>query len=346
MAAIPVIQRIEPFNAGNSNTVKFSISGSAQQIFYNELTIANFSTPETPIYQQQVQTFQYQHEIPANTLTNGQQYVATIKVLSQSETVVGESGPAFFYCFSDPILDIPTIVNDEVGNQTVLFEGTYTQTEGELVESYQFKLYSNNQNLLISSGAIFLQDPNDPMEFEFSELENRTLYYIEFSVSTQNELFATTGLIPFTPRYVAPRFKSAIELYNQPETASVEIKCNVVRILGISDSGEPIFLGDGTVDLTSDGFTFEEGFDIKSSFTIEIWVKNIGQGMFFKLSSNQQESIEIIREGNKLILYKILNPNYILQKLTSEIEINENLTYIFIQHIDGWMNFEYETVVI
>lgn len=346
MSAIPVIQRIYPFDATAEYIVKFNISGSAQQVYYNELTLYDFAAPSVAIYQTRIQSFQYQHTIPANTLTNGSQYIASIKVFDSTEALAGESESVFFYCFTPPTLEVPTIVDGSVGNQTVLFTGTYSQPEGEPAEAYQFKLYDDNQNLLSASGAIFLQSAADPMEYEFAELESRRLYYLEFIVSTVNEMYATTGLIAFTPRYLSPRFKSAIELKNNSAQASVDATINVIRIIGTSDSGAPLFdEATGTVDLRADGFTFGQGFDLHSNFTIEIWASDIQEGMIFKLSAIDGSHFKILKEGNKLFLYKMLNEEYILQSMSDTTTFTNEPLYIFIQQKDGWLEFKYEVVI-
>ena len=108
--AIPIIRRITPFNAKEDYELKFSITGSSKQIFYNELEIKLSSDTSQVIYKEKIQEFRYQHTVPANTLTNGEQYVAIVKVYNNQEELIGESNPIFFYCLSSPILNIPTMV--------------------------------------------------------------------------------------------------------------------------------------------------------------------------------------------------------------------------------------------
>lgn len=341
--AIPILRRVAPFSATEDFTFTFNVDGISQQIFYNELEIKLSSDTSQVIYKQKIQDFRYQHTVPQSTLTNGDQYVAIIRVYNNQDVLIGESNPIFFYCLSSPILAIPTIVNNEVGNQTVLFQGEYTQAEGEILESYQFILYDDNKDVLIVSPEMF----DDKLEYEFSQLENRQKYFIELKVTTVNELGGTTGLIEFTPRYIAPRFESAIELENLSNEASVLIKCNVIRIIGIADTELVIYEDDGAVNLIDNGVWFDEGFKLRGNWTIQMWVRDIvDNSTFFKLIAKDDSYLKLEYKDNKLNLYKMLDDEYISQMLLGEtnIDTTDQAVFICIKHIDGLYDFNYEVV--
>lgn len=341
--AIPSLRKVLPFPATEEYTFKFDVSGISQQIFYNELEIKLSSDTSQVIYKQQIQEFRYEHTVPMNTLTNGNQYVATVKVYNSADTLIGESSPIFFYCLSLPTLTIPTIVNGEVGNQTVLFTGTYSQLEGELLESFQFVLYDDNQNTITQSPIIY----SDTIQYEFSELESREKYYIELKISTVNEMVHTTGLIEFTPRYVAPRFNSAIELHNLPNEASISVRCNVIRIIGVPDIEPIIYTDDDMMDLRENGIWFDEGFKLRGNFTIQMWVRDIVDGStFFKLIALDGSYLRLEYKDNKINLYKMLNDEYVVQMLLGDIEIDtiDQSVFICIKHVDGLYDFYYEMV--
>lgn len=342
--AIPSLRKILPFPATENHTIYFDVSGISQQIFYNELEIKLSSDTSQVVYLQRVQEFRYQHTIPTNTLTNGNQYVAVTRIYDSTNTLIGESNPIFFYCLSYPILDIPTIVNGEVGNQTVMFQGIYEQAEGELLESYQFVLYNDNRNIITQSPIIY----SDNMQYEFTELESRQKYYIELKISTVNGIVATTGLMEFTPRYVAPRFNSAIELKNLFDEASLFVKCNVIRIIGISDIESIEFIDDNEIDLINNGIWFDEGFKLRGNFTIQMWLRDIADNStFFKLIARDGSYLRLEYKKNKINLYKMLNDEYVMQRLLgdTEIDIANKSVFICIKHIDGFYDFKYEMVV-
>lgn len=343
--AIPSLRKVFPFPATSEYTFRFDVSGISQQIFYNELEIKLSSDTSQVLYKGKIQEFRYQHTIPGDTLTNGDQYVAIVRIYNNSNQLIGESNPIFFYSLSYPVLAIPTIVNGEVGNQTVMFEGTYSQTEGELLESYQFILYNDNQYELTKSPAIF----NTNIQYEFSELESRQKYFIELIVATVNGLVYSTGLIEFTPRYVAPRFNSALHLYNLSDEASILAECNVIRIIGIPDI-EPVVIIDGSMtDLTNNGITFEQGFKLGGNWTIQMWLQNIvPTSTFFQMIARDGSRIELEYKNNKIRLYKMLDEEYIMQMLIGDTEIDtiNQLILICIKHIDGLYELSYESVVI
>ncbi|MSU01927.1 hypothetical protein [Tissierella pigra] len=341
--AIPDLRKVFPFPSTDDYTFRFNVEGISQQIFYNELEIKLSSDTSQIMYKQRIQEFRYQHTVPANTLENGKQYVAIVKVYNNANILIGESNPIFFYCFSSPILSIPTIVNGEVGSQTAMFKGTYEQSEGELLQSYRFKLYNDNQVLISESPEIY----SDTIQYEFSDLESRQKYYIELQVSTINEMTHSTGLIEFTPRYVAPRFSSAIELENLSDEASILVTCNVIRIIGIPDVEPVIYTDDGMVDLRDNGVWFDEGFKLTGNWTIQMWLKDIvDNSVFFQLIARDYSKIELEYKNNKIKLYKMLDEEYIMQILIGENEISttNNLIFICIKHINGLYDFTYETV--
>lgn len=343
--AIPILRRVVPFSATEDYTFRFDIAGVSQQIFYNELEIKLSSDTSQTIYKEKIQEFRYQHTVSQGTLINGEQYVVIVRVYNNQQVLIGESNATFFYCFSYPILNIPTIVNGEVGNQTVLFEGEYSQTEGELLQSYQFILYDDNKIEISKSPETY----DATIQYEFSELENRQNYYVELKVATVNELIATTGLIEFTPRYVAPRFNSAIELQNLPDEASISVKCNVIRIIGIPDIEPVIYTEDGMVDLRDNGVWFNEGFKLRGNWTLQMWFRDIiSDSTFFKLIANDGSYLKLEYTNNKLNLYKMLNDEYISQMLLggTEIDTIDQVVSICIKHIDGLYDFNYEMVVI
>lgn len=341
--AIPILRRVTPFNAENSFIFNFNVVGSSQQIMYNKLIVRLSSDTSQIIYEDKIQEFRYQHTVPSNTLSNGTQYVAHIQVFSQGDVLLGESDPIFFYCLSDPVLKIPTIVNGEVGNQTVMFEGTYNQAESEPLQSFQFILYNDNQDELTRSPEIFSQ----AIQFEFSELESRQRYYVELKITTVNELGATTGLIEFIPRYIAPRFDSAIELSNLPDEASVFIKCNVIRIIGIPDIDPVIYENDGAINLVDNGVWFDEGFKLRNDWTIQMWLRDVvDNSVFFKLFALDGSHIKLRLKDGYISMQKMLDDDYIVQSLLGENAVDSNKTiHICIKHIEGHYDFSYSEVI-
>jgi len=345
LALIPTLRKVTPFPSTIAYTFQFDVSGISTQIVYNELEITLSSDTSTIIYQQRIQEFRYQHILPLNTLINGNQYVAKIRVYDINNlNPLGESSSLFFYCFSYPNLTIPTIVNGEVNNQTVTFEGTYTQAEEESLQSYIFYLYDSSQYLIAQSPEIY----SETISYEFTELENSETYYIELKIVTDNEMQYSTGLIEFVPRYISPRFASAIELENSPSDASVFVKCNVIRIIGTTGVA-PVYIDDNMIDLTNDVATFSQGFSVKGDFDLRVWAKNIIENeVFLTIKSLNNDRLELKLIENKVYLYKYLGDTYILQKLISDVLIGiaGNILFINVKHSNNLYDLYCEVIVL
>ena len=342
MSAIPQIRKIYPFSKTNLYTVYFDISGISSQIVYNEIEIRE--NPNTGIiYQNRVQEFRYQHDIPLNTLVDGKQYSITMRIYDVNQVLLGTSPVELFYCFSIPVITIPTITNGEVNNQTVSFEGTYTQSQGELLQSYIYSLYDSNQILLSQSNEMY----DDLLIYEFSELENNTSYYIELKILTINEMEITTGLIEFIPHYIAPKFNSFIQLENNPQNASVKLTCNVIRILGTNDTVIS-YENNEIVDLTNNHVYFQDGFSTSGNFVVKLWVKNINiNEVFFKLSTRDNITLELSLINNKIHLYKMRGEDYIVQHITVENEVIptvDDIVFIDFRQINGLYNLTYSII--
>jgi len=343
LALIPTLRKTTPFPSTISYTFLFDVYGVSTQIVYNELEITLSSDTGTPIYLERIQEFRYQHTLPLNTLINGNQYVAKIRIYDINQVLLGESAPLFFYCFSYPTLAIPTIVNGEVNNQTVTFEGTYVQTEGELLQSYIFYLYNSSQYLIAQSPEIY----SETISYEFSELENSETYFIELKIVTDNEMEFSTGLIEFIARYIAPRFASVIELENSPSDASVFVKCNVIRIIGVANV-EPTYITDEFIDLTNNIVEFNQGFSVTGDFDLRLWLKDIVENeSFFTYESISGAKLELKLIQNMVYLYVFLNETYILQKLISEelVGIADNILFIDVKHASNLYDLYCEVLI-
>ena len=343
--AIPSLRKVFPFAATDIQTFYFDVSGVSRQILYNELEITLSSDTSQILYKERVQEFRYQHTLPINTLTNGNQYAATIRVYDSNQVLIGKSNPIFFYCFSAISLTIPTIINGEVGNQSVTFKGEYYQAEDEIVESYRFVLYDDNQIEITRSPDLY----DGLFSYEFSGLRNREKYYIELKVVTTNELIGTSGLIEFTARYIAPRFSSSLQLENLKEEASIYVKCNIIRIVGIPDTTPVIYTPEGEINLINNGVWFDEGFRIQGNFTLQMWVSNISEvdDYFFKLVANDGSNLRLYYKENKINLLKMSDETFVVQRLLGEtlVEAPEDKLFICVKHIDGLYDFNYGKVV-
>lgn len=344
MSAIPILRKVYPFTATENHIFYFDVYGTANQVIYNELEIRDITDTSIVIYKTKIQEFRYQHDLPRNTLTNGVQYVAILRTYDINQILIGESEPIFFYCFSCPQLTIPTIVNSQVNNQTVIFQGVYNQLENELLQSYIFILYDENKIEVAKSPTLYNVSN---IQYEFT-LENNRTYHIEFKVSTVNEMEHSTGLILFTAKYIAPRFSSALTLENLSDEASVKISCNVLQIIG-KPLIEPVtYIGNEMVDLRNNVVCFDDGFRVKGNHDLRLWIKDIVPSLpFYTYYSGDGSFVELKFINNRIHLYKYLNEKYILQHIISDevMNLDDNILFICIQYINGLFDIFTEVIV-
>lgn len=300
-----------------SDTVEMEYS------FFNKVVSATYSrlVPKISINQ--------------NYFTNGIQYYAIIRVYDVNEVLISESDPEFFYCFSLPSLKINEIDSGQTDSQTVTFNGSYSQAEGEEIQSYIFKLYDSNKLLLAQSDEIF----SDTISYEFTNLENKTQYYIELKVLTINDMEHSTGLLSFTPSYIAPRFASAIELTNNKQEASVNVDCNVIRIIGVPINEPVDFLDSGEVDITDNEIYFDRGFSLEGDFTLQLYARDIVEkSIFLEIKSKSGVSLKLHRIGNRISLFKTTKDDMLIQYLFNDLSLDlatDKTLFISLKQVRG-----------
>lgn len=286
----PIISSINAFDANTSKTIVFYVQ-SGQQVVGNTLSIVNQNSGYE-VYNNYVETFQYTHEIPANTLVNGESYQATIQTKGQDNTKSPVSDPVQFKCLSTPIIGISNIPSSSViQSSNYNFIGSYAQSQGELIKYFEFNLYNSNSVLLSTSGAVYSTD----IQYTFYELEDNTEYSVELVVNTVNGMTASTGKLFFNVDYIIPSFYAINQLENLCDTGQIQISSNIHIIVGSSNPEVPIYIDNKEVDLRDDGswVKFDEGFSVNNNFTLKMIGRNF--------NSNTQIA-EISGDNGKLIL--------------------------------------------
>lgn len=263
----PILSSISAFDATSDKIIIFDVQ-SGQQVIGNTLTIINQTTGST-VYTNTVETFQYSNTIPANTLVNGESYQATIQTMGVNNVVSPVSDPVQFKCFTTPVVYIEDISSGYIiRSSNYNFVGSYTQAQGELLQSFEFNLYNANGVLISTSGVRYSEDIN----YTFYGLEDNTAYYIELVTNTVNGMITSTERILINVDYEQPSFFTINQLENLCDTGQIQISSNIRVIIGKSNPSPPIYIDDKEVDLRKDGsyVLFDEGFDINSNFTLKL----------------------------------------------------------------------------
>lgn len=178
MLITPILYEIKPQNATKDITISFDVKGG-DQVYRNNLVIERQSD-NVVVYNQTIESFLWQHTIPANTLQNGVVYKIKVRTGNVNNQWSNYSDYIILYCFSDPIISITNIVDGKVYSQDVKFTATYTQNEGEQLESYKFFIYDSQDVLLYTSPEQFGQ----PIEYLFTGFKNNETYKISVLVNT------------------------------------------------------------------------------------------------------------------------------------------------------------------
>ncbi len=274
MLTTPILYSIPAFDAQNSMVFTFaSISGP--QVVANTLTIKDNVTLTT-VYSQTQTTYRFEHTLPANTLTNGTYYQATLTTKDAQGNESSPSNPIQFYCYSQPtfvISNMPT--GNVVTNSSFAFNVQYNQIQGETLNAYVFNLYSISGTLISTSGTMYNTDTTLPLNISylFSGFEDKASYSVEVTGVTTNGTQITTGRIGFTTNYIAPDAFSSLFLSNNCQGGYITIVSNVIAIDGETNPPSPTYIDNKEIDIRGEGqyVQWTQGYEIDGDFTTRIW---------------------------------------------------------------------------
>lgn len=258
------IHTISPFDSAVGTNITFTWSGN--QIYKVRCIIKN-NISGTTVYDQTVSTMKQNFTIPTTSgLVNGTKYLAFITVfdVDDTESTIQSIGTPF-YCFATPTFTLSISENDVIRASSYETSITYTQTESELLNWFSITLYTYQKTQLQTSGTVY--DVSD-LSYIITNLSNATQYYIRGIGETVNGISLDTGYILFTVSYEVAQIFSTLELNNIAESGAIEIKCNIISELGVSES-DVTYIDGEYADLTNNSVTFNEGFEVTEDFTIE-----------------------------------------------------------------------------
>lgn len=270
----PILYTVSAFDAIQEQAFNFNVLGG-NQVVANTLTIKNNATLAT-VYSATQNTYKFIHTLPANTLTNGTYYQATLTTKDAQGNKSSPSAPIQFYCYSQPMFEISNMPSGNViTNSNFAFTVTYNQAQGEILNAYVFNLYSASGTLISTSNTMYNTDTSLPLSISylFSGFEDKTSYSIEVTGVTTNGTQITTGRIPFTTDYTKPDMFSSLLLTNNCKGGYITIKSNIIGINGISNPETPIYIDNKEIDLRETGSYVEwvEGYTVTDNWTMRLW---------------------------------------------------------------------------
>lgn len=272
----PTLMQQNAFDATQAHVFTFNVY-SGSQITGSKLTIKNNATLEI-VYDGTVTSYAFEHTVPANTLTNGVYYQASIQTMDAQGNFSPASNIIQFYCYSAPTLvfnNIPTV--NIIPSASFAFEVKYNQAEGEALDNYVFNLYTTAGTLISTSGRLYNTTTTVPTVFAytFSGFNNGEDYVVEVNAVTVEGTQITTGKQTVFVQYSQPDMFSSLYLTNNCKNGYITVQANVIGINGEADPMPPNYktlLGETVVELQRNQYVqWTEGYEIPENFTLRIW---------------------------------------------------------------------------
>lgn len=301
----PILFSQVAFDAAISQVFSFNVIGG-DQVAQNRLVITNQST-NTVVYNQVQQTYSFQHNLPADVLTNGVYYSAYIITYNSNGDASPQSNSIQFYCYSTPSFVFTNLPSGNIiSNSSFNFEVTYNQNEGELLDTYSFTLYDARQIQIATSGVKYVGSsvaPPTVISYTFSGFGDKTNYYIKANGQTAQGTIIETPLISIDVVYTKPNIFSIIELNNNCNGGYISVKSNLIEIKSSSSPSPPVYVDNNTaVDARSQGRYIEwsSGFSLDDDFTVSLWGKNFNKNSdIIKMSADNGNNIVVRYRTNE-----------------------------------------------
>ena len=309
----PTINQINAFNATQGTTIDFNIIGGTELVRSNKIYIYDLSDNSLICTHLYVSTESI-HELPPNTdgsivyesgkssadFVNGAQYYAQIQTFTDIAGTEGGSGLSvskLFWCLVDPSLTIATIPSS-ISTTSYNVSATYdanTSVVSNIIQQYQFSLYSATGSLLQSSGVVVGNGEQQgtstayDISYNFSGLSVGSSYYVVVDVTTTQGMSISAQSGTFTVSIDTPTLGEATVVNNACD-GYISVTSNL--------SGE--YGGSGSGDIVS----FET--DSKNVFTkLQVALEPIQEGTGDPSPTNVRpitghDSVEVMIEGKNL----------------------------------------------
>lgn len=316
------------FDATQQQTFYFNVTGTSAQIVSNTLIIRDNDT-NTIVYQENQETFKYEHVVNADELTNGKYYNAVVAVLDAEGNQSSYSIPIQFWCYTTPTISIVNIPsNNIITNTSFNFQFTYNQNENEAINSYVVNLFNSSQVQISTSGIQYATNGTPPYNgsYMFTGFENSTVYYIEVIATTIEGTVISTGKQQFTVQYTRPDLFTLVELTNNCNEGYISIASNIISIEGTSNPDPPTYINNQEVDLTENGswVQWDQGFNITGNMMARAWFRNPNEySTIIQFSNTNGQIIKL----NFMLGYENVNATDLNAYIEAYVESVNNLPY-------------------
>lgn len=260
----PTINQINAFNATQGTVIDFNIIGGTELVRSNKIYIYDLSDNSlicTHLYS----STESIHELPPNNdadivyadgkssadFVNNKQYYAQIQTFTNVAGTQGGSGLSvakLFWCLPTPSLEfdtIPASISITSYNATATYDSNITSqsvTVPNIVQQYQFDLYTATGTLVQSSGVIVGNGEQEgattvwDLSYNFSGMTPNTSYYFTLSVTTTEGMTLTTQSSTFMVSIDTPTLGKAT-VVNDACNGYISVTSNLSSEYGRSASG-------------------------------------------------------------------------------------------------------------
>lgn len=296
--AVPVIYKIEPFDATVGTTVTYSWSGARNygydaRVYTSDTKYISLTSGSEPVYKTEF-------TIPAGKLTNGKQYRVRVRSKDKQGGYSEWSDDKSFLCIKTPVFNItgfkgavidPDAVVEQTNNliqasniELVIHyfqNNTKTEATGVAIDEklniWKALLYDSSRTLIDYSDDLYYSSANT---YSFSGLRNDVVYYIRATGETVNGKQVDTGYYKVQSEWVFPNVFSNIEVYNNPEQGNIHISSNIIPINGQFQQN-----GKNSSNIT---WAKDNGVDLRKS----------GDSVVFTITYGTGDEYSILLEGN------------------------------------------------
>lgn len=331
----PNLYLIPSFDVTMGTTIRFSWLGN--QPISNTLRIRNNSTNEI-VYEQSQTTMRLEHNLSSSNLVNGTLYNASVMVNGTFGNSSEWSDVILFYCYTTPTFTINVVPGQVIQTQTYGVNITYSQPEGEQLQSYRVRVFNSNEEIIYDSNTRYVIDT-----VRITNLQDNGHYTIVATGETINGMVLTTGEIDFHADFVKSEAYFICELENMYDTGGIYIKSNIISVEGTSDS-KVAYIDNDIADLTNNVVHFSKSFSISSDFTVAVKCKGYEVDKpIIRLAGNDEVITVTYRHDVRLDNYYFelvsvyKNNRYLI---TTECPPSENEVTIWIRRKDCLFSLE------
>lgn len=234
---VVTVYTITPFDVTdriNTHTIKFRQLGNA--VTNNRCIIKDLNG--NTVYEKTVASKKYSHDVDlsiSNSLANGNTYLVYIQVSSDNGTTQSEMSTVGenLLCLATPVFRFDINNGSTITNSAYEFLLSYSQSNNELLESYQITLYSSAKTQIATSGTKYVSNANSSrFTWTYYSFETSNSYFIRATGVTVHNVEVDTGFIGFNVYYEHPSVFSFLEATNIPRIGGIQLKTNFVEVKG------------------------------------------------------------------------------------------------------------------